>query len=471
MDIALLLNPAPSEDDDSSVTDTRNQHPEEVRLRKRKYLPSFGPGVRSQERHLVHPQPIRPTLPESPLDQVGGPCHGKTLRPLYENNSIPTSRHILLEPSLSPSNKSSHEYSVQSRGGTWGPWNPGDPIPPGMRLTVPPYPLKVPVPKHGRILIPEGENAESLRPYLECAAPASNSSNQCNDVEHHAAIDRMQEPDPIPFTYLPVPPDRPRYTPRNEDNDPPVPNPPVTPIGKHSAQKIIDESIVPKHNREVILTEFEIVTAHTAKCDLCNKRNTLGMSRCLSCGWQSCHPCTSARGWFRTHHAGTRIHTGPIDQSLLESSSRLKGKKSAKSKARNDITTRSPHSTKGKSRKHSRRTRALTGRKKQKSSATTPADSSPSQADDATGTDPLLNGAQNLYDLSSEALESLSTEESLSGGIQTPHNIRSRRGRNRDENAGRVGTEIAFSNATNHDYDPESEPLVFGRRFPRRGTH
>lgn len=66
-----------------------------------------------------------------------------------------------------------------------------------------------------------------------------------------------------------------------------------------------------------IRMDFEPVTAHTAKCDLCNSRNDSGMSRCTSCGWQSCHACTIANGCTRTHNAGSRLHTGPIEKSKL----------------------------------------------------------------------------------------------------------------------------------------------------------
>lgn len=73
--------------------------------------------------------------------------------------------------------------------------------------------------------------------------------------------------------------------------------------------------------------QFELVTAHTAKCDLCNARNDSGMSRCSSCGWQSCHACTIKNGCTRTHNAGSRVHTGPIDQSELVENNLPKGKR------------------------------------------------------------------------------------------------------------------------------------------------
>lgn len=78
----------------------------------------------------------------------------------------------------------------------------------------------------------------------------------------------------------------------------------------------------------LIRTQFEQVTAHTAKCDLCNARNDSGMSRCSSCGWQSCHTCTIKNGCTRTHNAGSRVHTGPIHQNeLFQSKTSPKDKK------------------------------------------------------------------------------------------------------------------------------------------------
>ncbi|PKY03192.1 hypothetical protein P168DRAFT_305511 [Aspergillus campestris IBT 28561] len=55
---------------------------------------------------------------------------------------------------------------------------------------------------------------------------------------------------------------------------------------------------------------FETVAAHTAKCDLCNGRNSQGMTRCRDCGWQCCHACAGKNGHTRTHvlAGGSRVH-------------------------------------------------------------------------------------------------------------------------------------------------------------------
>ncbi|PWY78290.1 hypothetical protein BO70DRAFT_408351 [Aspergillus heteromorphus CBS 117.55] len=74
----------------------------------------------------------------------------------------------------------------------------------------------------------------------------------------------------------------------------------------------------PEPEPKTIQTTFVDVPAHTAKCDLCNNRNVTGMSRCLSCGWQSCHKCTERTGYTRSHRAGGDLHEAPIDASQLE---------------------------------------------------------------------------------------------------------------------------------------------------------
>ena len=91
-------------------------------------------------------------------------------------------------------------------------------------------------------------------------------------------------------------------------------------------------------------TRFESVAAHTAKCDLCNSRNDAGMSRCLSCGWQSCHGCTLKNGCTRTHKAGSRVHTGPIDSSqLIPTGESSRGKKKGQGRGRGKSRSRAVH--------------------------------------------------------------------------------------------------------------------------------
>ena len=101
---------------------------------------------------------------------------------------------------------------------------------------------------------------------------------------------------------------------------------PTTSTGTLSAAAVLTTTT--QTQPSLTQTQFEPVTAHTAKCDLCNARNDSGMSRCSSCGWQSCHACTIKNNCTRTHNAGSRVHTGPIDRNKLVSSSALpKGKR------------------------------------------------------------------------------------------------------------------------------------------------
>ncbi|KAJ9640396.1 hypothetical protein H2199_005935 [Coniosporium tulheliwenetii] len=50
-------------------------------------------------------------------------------------------------------------------------------------------------------------------------------------------------------------------------------------------------------------TEFRDVTAHTAKCDVCNQKNKQILKRCLTCSWGICTPCSRDRGNNLTHGA------------------------------------------------------------------------------------------------------------------------------------------------------------------------
>lgn len=100
------------------------------------------------------------------------------------------------------------------------------------------------------------------------------------------------------------------------------------------ADAAVAAAIIEQAQPSLTHTQFEEVTAHTAKCDLCNARNDSGMSRCLSCGWQSCHACTINNGCARTHNAGSRVHTCPIDRTQLVSSSSPKGRKKKNSQNR-----------------------------------------------------------------------------------------------------------------------------------------
>ncbi|KAL4895221.1 hypothetical protein BDV59DRAFT_174717 [Aspergillus ambiguus] len=167
---------------------------------------------------------------------------------------------------------------------------------------------------------------------------------------------------------------------------------------KEEVEKEVKESVpddesqlIARNDREVILTEFEDVAAHTAKCDLCNKRNSQGLSRCLSCGWQTCHPCTIARGCFRTHRAGARIHTGPIRQGDLVVPDKWKGK-TTKTKARTKRETAARGGRSG------RRMPMATRRRTREYSVISPGDGSSSDPER------LLAGARVLFRLSNAAI-------------------------------------------------------------------
>ncbi|RJE27506.1 hypothetical protein PHISCL_00092 [Aspergillus sclerotialis] len=67
-----------------------------------------------------------------------------------------------------------------------------------------------------------------------------------------------------------------------------------------------DEPAVPS------ITEFQNVTARTAKCDVCDQLNTEGMTRCVDCGWQSCHNCTIKGDCQRAHRMAGVNHIGPV---------------------------------------------------------------------------------------------------------------------------------------------------------------
>ncbi|CAI7635191.1 unnamed protein product [Penicillium glandicola] len=60
--------------------------------------------------------------------------------------------------------------------------------------------------------------------------------------------------------------------------------------------------------RRRVGVHFSEVAAHTAKCDVCNKRNKNGMSRCQNCGWQICRKCLTDRSGDRTHASFGATH-------------------------------------------------------------------------------------------------------------------------------------------------------------------
>lgn len=78
-----------------------------------------------------------------------------------------------------------------------------------------------------------------------------------------------------------------------------------------------DNLIASSPLKRILVTKFEDISAHTAKCDTCNQRNSTGMTRCVSCGWQLCQGCRQKRGGdlshktFSAEHIEARSHSAP----------------------------------------------------------------------------------------------------------------------------------------------------------------
>ncbi|CAI7675674.1 unnamed protein product [Penicillium pancosmium] len=99
---------------------------------------------------------------------------------------------------------------------------------------------------------------------------------------------------------------------------------PVTPRSKSdSSNDRIEKPEVPESKRQRIpqnppkpaakplpevITKFEDIPAHTAKCDTCNRRNSKGMIRCSGCGWQLCQDCRQKRGGDLSHPTFDCLH-------------------------------------------------------------------------------------------------------------------------------------------------------------------
>ncbi|KAJ5899511.1 hypothetical protein N7495_004255 [Penicillium taxi] len=63
-----------------------------------------------------------------------------------------------------------------------------------------------------------------------------------------------------------------------------------------------------KRSPKTMGVQFTDVAAHTAKCDICDKRNRDGMSRCLTCGWQCCRLCQVDKKGDRSHNSFSHRH-------------------------------------------------------------------------------------------------------------------------------------------------------------------
>ncbi|KAL8657353.1 MAG: hypothetical protein Q9226_002002 [Calogaya cf. arnoldii] len=71
--------------------------------------------------------------------------------------------------------------------------------------------------------------------------------------------------------------------------------------------------------RGTLHTEFETITIHTAKCDLCNEHNQSTMYRCTKCGRHCCKTCWDSKGGDGRHWVHDRqklTYTGPKAEPL-----------------------------------------------------------------------------------------------------------------------------------------------------------
>ncbi|KAK1146319.1 hypothetical protein N8T08_003106 [Aspergillus melleus] len=162
---------------------------------------------------------------------------------------------------------------------------------------------------------------------------------------------------------------------------------------------------VPGPSAEV--TKFIDVDAHTAKCDVCNKRNVQGMTRCVECGWQTCNACTVKNNNFRSHRSGTVLHVGPVDKKKLPTAASVrKGKQAAKRKREDPDYV--PESEKASKKKRATKTQVrMTGSTSNPSSISSSPDGSPNESAfaDLSEDESISNAAQALYAMSMEASE------------------------------------------------------------------
>ena len=107
------------------------------------------------------------------------------------------------------------------------------------------------------------------------------------------------------------------HHPQDNENAVPSPSAPSLPSSSSSSSSSArgTATATPHHHPRTrgpvkIPVAFETITAHTAKCDLCNGRNRQRMTRCRDCGWQCCQTCARKDGASRTHvlAGGSRVH-------------------------------------------------------------------------------------------------------------------------------------------------------------------
>ncbi|KAE8392189.1 hypothetical protein BDV23DRAFT_181833 [Aspergillus alliaceus] len=289
-------------------------------FRQLRYLPlPYSDRYHTDDPDILQPQPVRPSA--SPAYLGGGPDPYRALGSFSVREGLfgqrelsPGARYFaLIENQLfqrqTPRFPSGRAY-----------WRFGDPIPAGWRVMVTPHMANSPRPEQHHVLVPDHNTPVSYErrriPLSVLLAP------DCTVVEHAAILHSMRNSDT-------------QFAPIGDSNtmsgscstgedapagpaDPHAQNPSEEATVPEAADKSEDLASVLTMEKEVVLCEFEELATHTAKCDVCNKRNTSGMSRCLTCGWQTCNPCTIARGYFRTHHVNGNIHTGLTSQSDLD---------------------------------------------------------------------------------------------------------------------------------------------------------
>ncbi|BAE57402.1 hypothetical protein F9C07_1234385 [Aspergillus flavus] len=306
-------------------------------FRQLRYLP---PPQTSQyhqtSQHLFHPQPIRQTVGPACLRQSrdpNGAIDSFSLREsLFGQGELnPGARHFTLE------SQNIHRTTPRFPP-EYVNWRFGDPIPSNWRITVTPRAVNSPRPEQHCILMPDIGTPES---YERCR-DISLSSLLCPQpdrtvLEHAAILHHMRNSEPE-FVTVGNPKIVSRPGSAREDTlmdcgDPHEQSSPretTVPVTTNAPDDMFPFAM-PAMGKEVILCEFEELATHTAKCDICNKHNYSGMSRCLTCGWQTCNPCTIARGYFRTHHVNGNIHTGPTSQNNLDATAKEISKAKKKS--------------------------------------------------------------------------------------------------------------------------------------------
>ncbi|KAE8419088.1 hypothetical protein BDV36DRAFT_294545 [Aspergillus pseudocaelatus] len=316
-------------------------------FRQLRYLP---PPQTSQ--HLFHPQPIRPTVGPACLStDPSGAIDSFSLREsLFGQTELsPGARNFTIESQYLQ--RSAPRFPTE-----YVNWRFGDPIPSGWRVTVTPRVVNSPRPEQHRILVPDIETSESYERRRDISALSLFCSQPDHTVIEHAAIlhnMRNSESEPV-IAQNPKIVFRPGSALEDTNMDYGDPHKQSSPK-ETTALKTTNEpgdtfpSPMPVMGKEVILCEFEELTTHTAKCDVCNKRNSSGMSRCLTCGWQTCYPCTIARGYFRTHHVNGNIHTGPTSQNDLNAATEeiSKAKKKSSPSKKNKGSRNARKSKKG----------------------------------------------------------------------------------------------------------------------------